>query len=62
MAHAFLVVDPSDGFCQQDGDVHCLDLVGLGLLGVMGDRVCDHNLINVGRLNHARCISGEEES
>ena len=29
VAHALLVVDPSDGLRQQDGDVHSLDLMSL---------------------------------
>ena len=29
VAHALLVVDPSDGLCQEDRDVHGLDLVSL---------------------------------
>ena len=59
VAHAFLVVDPPDGLCQQDGDVHRLDLVSLRFLGVVRDRVCDHYLIDVGGLNHAGRIPRE---
>ncbi len=44
MGHRFFVVDPADGFGQEDGDVDRLDLVALQLLQVVGDGVSHHNL------------------
>ena len=44
VGHGFLVVNPSDCFCQQDGYVDGFDFVTLQLLHVMGNGVGHHNL------------------
>ena len=44
VGHGLLVVDPTDGLRQQDGDVHGLDLVALKLLQVVGHGVGNDDL------------------
>lgn len=48
VAHALVVVDATDGLSQEDADVHCLDLVTLHLLDLMGYRV-GHNHLMTGK-------------
>lgn len=45
VAHALIVVDAPNGLGQEDADVHCLDLVALHLLDLVGHRVGHHHLM-----------------
>jgi len=44
MAHALFVMDSSNGLCQQNADVHGLNLVALHLLQVVGNSIGYHHL------------------
>lgn len=44
VTHALVVVNATNGLCQENADVNRLDLVALHLLDLMWDSVCHHHL------------------
>ena len=59
MRHGFLIMNPSDGFSNQNRNVYSLDLMALEFLNIMWNSVGDHDFINDRIFNEPRSFLGQ---